>query len=573
MKEKAELQILRTGAKEWNNWRKKHPDAKINLDGCTIKNLVLDEVNFSGISIENAVLNNCSLKNANLISTSFKGSNLQQNDLSGAKLIAANLHDANLTESILTKASILTAKTRGAILDKIDFRGHDLGGLDLGSASLAYSNLNGLALSKLDLSNINLTGANLENTDLTDSNLTGANLSQARLQNANLRGANFTDANMHGVDFRKSNLEGLDFTGADLTECDFREANLENAVLVNANISDAKLWRIQSRGWDISNLKCETAYWDNTGREKTAYTRHEFERIYREAITIELKYPFRLTNSELMTLPMLIEHLQASQWGTILRLRSIRDVAGGALITLVVEESGKFSPTEVQYELEDEANRIQAAQLGVRINNELQNELKEAMAAVKNHFWPRLLELAAEHDREQIRNLTVVFMDLKGFTSWTSTEMSEKLALFRGLLKPVLDKWHAGHPNMEGDSLRVTFRNATAGLSCACMMRSILTAAGFEVRVGVEMGEVSVVHNEVTDISDLEGTAVSMAARLESIARTGEVLATAKVRHYTDFQGNFRFVSRNARLNKSIGNKKIGDLVECYSVEMLKSDD
>lgn len=565
-------QLLKSGPTAWNAWRKSHPGVALNLDGFSLKNLNLDGIDFSAVSFRDATVTGCSLRRASLISANFTGSNLTRNDLSGAKLIAAVLRGADLSESILNNASILTASTKGARLDRIDFRGHDLSGLDLRTCSLVGCNLSHQALSKVDLSNIDFTDANLENADLTYSNLTGAKLQHAYLKNTKLQGAVFKDANLDDVDLSGANLQGLDFNSASMCRCDLREANLQNTHLVDANITGAKLWRIQSHGWDIARIKCEHAYWDKNGKEKTVYRRYEFERIYREAITIELKYPHRLTNNELATLPILLEHLQASQWGTILRLKSITDVAGGALVSIIVEETGKHNPSEVKQELEDEANRIQLAQLAMRNNPDLQHDLKEAIAAVKDHFWPRFLELAAEHEREQIRNLTVVFMDLKGFTTWKGSEMSEKLALFRGLLKPVLNKWQAGFPNMEGDSLRVTFRNATAGLSCACMMSRVLFGAGFEVRVGVELGEVTVVHNEVTDISDLEGTAVSMAARLESVAEPGEVLATAKVRHYTDYKGIFKFLPRNVQLNKSIGNKKAGDAVECYAVELIKTD-
>ncbi len=565
-------QLLKAGAEAWNKWRKNHPGAALNLDGFSLKNLDLDGIDFSAISMQGATVTGCSLKRANLISANFENSNLAKNDLTGAKLIAACLKKADLSECILNNASILTAGVRGARLDRVDFRGHDLGGLDLRDTSLIGCNLTHQNLAKTDLSNIDFTDANLENADLSYANLSGAKLTHARLFKTKMQGVQFRDANLEYVDFNKANLQGLDLTGVNLRNSDLREANLQNAHLANADITGAKLWRIQSHGWDISRIKCEYAYWDKSGRDKTSYRINEFERIYREAITIELKYPQRLTNLELATLPILLEHLQASQWGTILRLKSISDIAGGALVSIIVEETGKHNPSEVKQELEDEAARIQMAQLAVRNNTELQKELKEALAGVKDQYWPRFLELAAEHEREQIRNLTVVFMDLKGFTTWKGSEMSEKLALFRGLLKPILNKWQAGFPNMEGDSLRVTFRNATAGLSCACMMSRVLYGAGFEVRIGVELGEVAVVHNEVTEISDLEGTAVSMAARLESVASPGEVLATAKVRHYTDYKGIFNFKSRNVQLNKSIGNKNAGDIVECYSVELLRTD-
>ncbi len=569
--EKEELfELIKKGAREWNQWRAQNKNSPLILDGIELKKVELDGINLSGCSMKGANITQCSFKNANFISAGLQKAVLAKNDFSGAKLIATNFEGADLSESILTNANILTATIRRAKLYKIDFHGHDLGGLDLTGASFARCNLEGQQLSRLDLSEIDFEDANLRGANLSYSHFAKSNFRRANLTETQLKGAEFRGADLAGVDFRGTNLEGLDFHSADLSNCDLREANLQTTSLAGANVSGAKLWRIKTHGWDISNISCTHAFWDKSGKEKTSYRNHEFERIYAEATIIELQYPYRLTANELATLPILIEHLQATQWGTILRLKSIRDVAGGALVTLVVEESGKHNPTEVKAELQEEADRIQTAQLALRSNRDLQDKLKEEIAGLKEKFWPRLLELAAEHEREQVRTLTVVFMDLKDFSSWAEDELSEKLSLFRGLVKPILNKWQASYPNMEGDSLRVTFRNATAGLACACMMRGVLTAAGFEVRVGVELGEVAVVHNEVTDISDLEGTAVSMAARLESVADAGQVLATQKVRHYTDYKGIFKFSPKKVKLSKHIGNMKQGDIVECYAVDMIK---
>ena len=176
------------------------------------------------------------------------------------------------------------------------------------------------------------------------------------------------------------------------------------------------------------------------------------------------------------------------------------------------------------------------------------------------------MELAAEHEQERVRNLTIVFMDLKGFSRWGDEERSEKLSLFRGLLKPILKKWRGSFPNMEGDSLRITFRNASVGLACACMISKVLTAAGFQLRLGVDLGEVAIVHNEVTEQADLEGSAVALAARLEAVAEPGEVLATEMVKHYADQKGIFEFKSRQIKLAKSVGTKNAGDIIECHSI-------
>lgn len=565
------LQELQKGVASWNHWRKQQAIGEINLDGVALDGMNLDEYDLSKVSLRNAQITRCSFKHADLILANLQSSQLRNNDFSHAKLIAANLANCDLSNSILFRANMLTANTRNARLENIDFRGHDISGLILRNISLAGSNLEGQQLARVDLSNSNLEGVNLQRADLSSALLTSTNLTGVDLRGATLIGAIFKSANLHNVDLNHMDLQKSDFSGANLSGADLRGANLTKVKLTEANITGAKLWRTTSAGWQIAKIQCEHAFWDKNGKEKTIYRAHEFERIFAEAMTIDLRYPYRLADHELATLPIFIEHLAASHWGTILRLKSITDVAGGALVKFVVEEMGNHNPTELKVQLQTEAERIQLAQLMLRTNSQLHLQLKEKMAAIREEFWPRLLELAADYEKDQVRKLTILFMDLKGFSKWGNDELSEKLSLFRGLIKPVLKKWSAGHPNMEGDSLRVTFKNATAGLACACMMRNVLRAAGFELRIGVELGEVVVVHNEVTDIPDLEGVAVSMAARMEAAAEPGEVLVSHKVRHYAERSNLFSFTPRRVPLKKSIGEIAQGEYIECFSVEAIRN--
>lgn len=565
------LQELTKGAVSWNAWRKKRGSGEINLDGIELADLNLDDVDLSKVSLRNAKMTRCSFKQADFISADMRGALLTHNNFTGAKLIAANLTKADLSNSVLLKANMLAAITSHTKFENIDFKGHDIGGFVLKNVSLAGCNLAGQQLARIDFSSSNLDGVNFSGADLSGAILTSTSLVGAKLKQAKLTGVVAKSANLSGVDLTSVDLSKADFTGANLSGSDLRESNLSNVKLSHANITGAKLWTVTTTGWTIANITCSYAYWDKAGKEKTVYRNHEFERIFAEAITIELRYPYRLADHELATLPIFIEHLAAVHWGIILRLKSISDVAGGALVQFVVEEVGSHNPAELKAQLQSEADRIQLAQLVLRSNAQLHMQLKEKVAAIREEFWPRLLELAADHEKDQVRNLTVLFMDLKGFSKWTDDELSEKLSLFRGLVKPILKKWAADHPNMEGDSLRVTFKNATVGLSCACMIRNVLTAAGFELRLGVELGEVAVVHNEITDIADLEGVAVSMAARLEAAAEPGEVLVSHKIRHYTERSGRFTYTPRRVPLKKGIGDMVSGDFVECFAVESLKN--
>ena len=557
----------------WNAWRKKYTHVKPCLDDINLENIDLSGVDFSKVSLQRATISHCRFYDAKFISANLSDADLRDCDFTKASLIAANFTLANLSQSCFLYANFLTASVRGATLRDIDFRSHDLSSMNLRNTDLSGSNLSKQNLSNHDLKGIVLVGADLSDTDLRGANLTSSNLTGAIIRGAKLDKAIFTDAVLCDVDFTKQNLQHVNFKSADLRNSNFKEAQLSYANLSQANISGSHLWRIKYKNWILSNVECTHAYWDKTGKEKTEYTSHEFERIYASSISIRLNYPFRLTSSEIATLPIFIDHLQASHWGIVLRLKSIEDVAGGAEVTLIVEEMGPFAPALLLEELQQEATRIQLAQISARTNMNVQRELKENIGQIKEKFWPRLLEIAAEHEHDQVRNLTILFMDLKGFSNWTDSERSNRLSLFRGLLKPVLKKWKASYPNMEGDSLRITFRNASIGLACACMIRNVLTAAGFELRIGIDLGEVMVVHNEVTDQADLEGAAVTMAARLEAIAEPGEILITDKVRHYSDNKGIFEFVTKRVKLAKSVGVKKQGDAIECHAVNMKKSFD
>jgi len=564
------IELISESPQAWNQWRNTNKGFYPILDGIELHNLNLKGIDFSGVSLCNAIINHCDLQQASLVSARLKDANLRHNNFSSSRMIAADLSDADLSGCILKNANILTAMVRGARFEGVDFVGQDVQALDLRDTSLKGADLSNQYLARLDLSGARLDNCKLSNSDLSDANLQNASLVNVNLSSCNLTGARFYKANLSKAKFTKNSIDNINFEEAILTGCDFRKSTIKRSNFRKADMTGCLLWEANTVDWTLSDVKCNYACWDKPGKQKTHYGKHDFERIYSDTLTIELPYPFRLSASEISTLPILIEHLQASHWGTSIRLKSIKDDAGGSLVTLSIDEISAYKPSELRELLQREADSIIMAQATMRKDVVLQQALKEEISNIKENFWPRLLELATENEREVVRNLTILFMDLTGFSKWKDEELAHKLALFRGLLKPILQRWGAAHPNMEGDSLRISFKNATVGLACACMIRNVLVGAGFDLRIGVGLGEVSIVHNEVTNQPDLEGTAVSLAARLEAAADPGEILVTDRVKFYSDQRDYFEFSSRRVPLKKSIGEKLSGDLIECYSVKMIK---
>ncbi|NVJ60954.1 MAG: pentapeptide repeat-containing protein [Gammaproteobacteria bacterium] len=566
------LEMLDAGQEAWNNWRDANPTISINLSGQDLSNRDLSGYDFSEINLSYCNFSKSDLSGANLISARLEHAKLNYTNLEHANLIASEMAHADLTLAKVKGAKFLTAQLAHTNFSHVDFSGHSLQGMDfrktkLNGAILRNQNLKGMNFSESDLSQADLTEATLEDANLQGANLTRAVLNDTSFQDAFLKEATLDDTDLSGKD-----LSGINFVAAKLNNCDLRNTILERAVFDNAILTGSKFFNVQNKGWSIRNVRCEVAYWDKQGVVASRYRKQEFEKLYAESIVIELRYDKYIASHELSSLPIFVEHLEALHWGIKLRVKSIREVAGGTIVNIVVQDTGGMNSKQLEQDLKEEASHLLAAQIAMRNDRHLLTDFKESIAQVKNQFWPRLLELASDSETGKMRMFTVMLLDLKGFSRWKGDELDEKLALFRGLVKPILKRWKASYPNMEGDSLRATFQNASVGVACASMIKSVLDAAGFPCRIGMDLGEVVLQFNEVTEQTDLSGEAVNFAARLEALGQGGELLISERVWHYVKQQEDFfLFEPRFLRLEKGVGNLQAGEQIHCYRVTTKKA--
>ncbi len=562
------IDILCTSAEEWNAWRYKHPKEQLNLDGKDLRGLDLSDYDLSEVSLVKANLSYSDLKNAILIAADLSQANLCYCNLTNAKLIAANLRQANFSHANVLHANFLTAMCHQADFSNVDFKDQDLRGQNLKEANLSGADLRGQNLEGIDLRGAKLIGTNLDDVNLVDANLDGANLSDVDLSTCELDGTLMTRTILNNCNLSKQNLAGFNFKDSELKGVDLRGANLSKANLDNVDLSSAKLWQVQTKGWSIRGVSCTHASWDQRGREYTHYTRNQFEKLFSDKISFQLYYQRMLSYQDLATLPFLIEHLEASFWGCKLRVREIRNEPGDTVVVMVVEDTGGIHPSMLETSLQQEADKLQSIQISLQSERRLQSEIRESMQAIKDRHWPKLLELSEQDSDAKMRRMAVLFTDLKGFSNWDKQERTAKLALFRGLLKPVMKQWQASYPNMEGDSLRATFTTVSQALHCAAMMQKVLHGAGFVVRIGLDIGDVKITHNEITDQLDIEGDALNFAARLESMAEPGAVLVSENVRHYAiQNDAPFIFSEERLALKKSVGDRQAGDTVVCFRAQ------
>lgn len=152
------LEILESGVKHWNAWRKKNKH--------TVP--ALSKVNLSNANLSNADLSNADLSNAILYRANLSNSDLHKSNLSNADLYANNLARANLSHANLYFAN----------LNRADLSNANLSHADLSNARLSIANLFNANLCHADLSNADLTRANLSHTILTKTRFNDCNLSE-----------------------------------------------------------------------------------------------------------------------------------------------------------------------------------------------------------------------------------------------------------------------------------------------------------------------------------------------------------------------------------------------------------
>lgn len=229
-------EILKQGVKEWNRWRRRHPEVVPDLS-----RPATDEFDDDVETLVSAVLHqvvpgraptkNDHLRGADLNQVNFRNAQLSKAFLDGAMLIEAdlrgsNLDDAHLTGCVLTGAKLNKATLRRTDLTAATMRWADLAGADLTDAVLRQANLNEVAA----------TGAIFRGADLGFANLVGACLAGADLSHAYVYGTSTWDVELVGT--VQEHLVITRPPEPEVSVDDLKVAQFLHLMITNANIRD-----------------------------------------------------------------------------------------------------------------------------------------------------------------------------------------------------------------------------------------------------------------------------------------------------------------------------------------------
>ncbi len=132
-------------------------------------------------------------------------------------------------------------------------------------------------------------------------------------------------------------------------------------------------------------------------------------------------------------------------------------------------------------------------------------------------------------------NLTIVFVDIAGFTATTSrqsrAENAKLLQTFNSTLLPLIKRFKGRVIKSIGDALLITFRSPTDAMLCAMALQDAMHAHNLRasdddkihIRVAANLGEVRITKN------DIFGEPVNVASRIEGVTPADEIYLSEAV--------------------------------------------
>jgi class 3 adenylate cyclase len=123
---------------------------------------------------------------------------------------------------------------------------------------------------------------------------------------------------------------------------------------------------------------------------------------------------------------------------------------------------------------------------------------------------------------------TVLFTDIVDSTR-RAAEVGDRewrsiLDAHDGIARAELDRFRGREVKTTGDGILAMFDGPARAIRCACSIRDEMRRLGVDVRAGLHSGEVEVRGDDVA------GIGVHIAARVDELARPGEILVTSTVK-------------------------------------------
>lgn len=245
---------------------------------------------------------------------------------------------------------------------------------------------------------------------------------------------------------------------------------------------------------------------------------------------VTLKFEPELSEAEVETFAAFLKTLESAFPGCSVTLRKL--MVRESTADLNVVSAPGFEPKVLREELKVLATKLRMTQQTLACEVETRRALEEKARDYQRLISDRAVdEMRSRGDWPGYskRALLLCFVDVVGFTELGDDDRRRTLELLRHVAAMLAHGGNAVFVNTWGDAVVAAFDDPRAGLECACLFGRHLDLHGLTVRVGVAWGVALVRPNQVIGKNDVEGDCVNVGARLEAVAKPGEVLCTEEV--------------------------------------------
>lgn len=188
-------------------------------------------------------------------------------------------------------------------------------------------------------------------------------------------------------------------------------------------------------------------------------------------------------------------------------------------------------------------------------------------------------------NRQQIRaridadhEIAVMFSDIRGFSSYTAhrgDHAALRLSqLHEELLRQTIEKHGGFIAKTMGDGIMAAFSDASQGIQAAARLQQEIRSRNrqppevlIDVGIGLACG------TPVMTDSDLIGHSVNLSQRLSSLAKSGQILVTERVKHSATLPQGLRYLSLGERELKGMGGQSIYEIAWLAEISRLSDGD
>lgn len=285
---------------------------------------------------------------------------------------------------------------------------------------------------------------------------------------------------------------------------------------------------------------------------------------------LSVKLPGRLDSQELATLPSLISEVERAFPQCSIRITKYTPLSENDVVQLSVESPPAYDPAELAKQVRELTVKLRIEQQRYLSEKAERERLEEKLTGLMHDVFPLLVEnlkRSGDYPGSKIQAMSIMFIDVSGFSTMDEEDRIRAIDLLRSLGRAILKSERGMYLNTWGDAVVAAFDDPASALRCGCKFAQHFNLVGLDARVGISWGTIRISVNEIKGTYDIDGAAVNLGARIESLAEPGTVLCTEEMGELVGRENEeFVFTPKTLHLKKNVGNLKEGDGMELLEV-------